>query len=136
MIKQVNIDLPAFPQGFHIITPVILAQLPAMPDKGIVHLFIQHTSAGLSINENADPSVRIDFATIFNTLVPEGNPAYTHNMEGPDDMPAHVKASLVGSSVTIPITNSRLALGTWQGVYLCEFRLYGGSRRIVATVIG
>lgn len=136
MITQVNIDLPPYPQGFHIITSIILAQLPAMPDKGILHLFIQHTSAGLCINENADPSVRIDFATIFNTLVPEGDPAYTHTMEGPDDMPAHVKASLVGSSVTIPITTGRLALGTWQGIYLCEFRRYGGSRRLVATVMG
>ena len=106
-----------------------------MPEKGLLHVFIQHTSAGLSINENADPSVRVDFEQIFNRLVPENQPYYTHTYEGSDDMPSHVKSSLVGSSVSIPITDYRLNLGTWQGIYLCEFRNHGGRRKLLATLI-
>ncbi|MEM6800734.1 MAG: secondary thiamine-phosphate synthase enzyme YjbQ [Bacteroidota bacterium] len=135
MIQQFSIKLPSYKRGFHLITPQILSQIGDLPDKGLMHIFIQHTSAGLSINENADPSVRVDFEQIFNQLVPENQPDYTHTMEGSDDMPSHVKSSLVGSSVSIPITGHRLNLGTWQGVYLCEFRNYGGPRKLVATII-
>ncbi len=134
MIEQVTVQLRAYPRGFHLITNDVLQQLPSLPDAGLLHLFIQHTSAGLTINENADPSVRVDFETIFNKLVPEDDPDYTHTMEGPDDMPAHVKASLVGCSVTIPIRHGELALGTWQGLYLCEFRNHGGRRKLLATI--
>jgi secondary thiamine-phosphate synthase enzyme len=100
----------------------------------MLHLFIRHTSAGLAINENADPTVRDDFEMVFNRLAPENDPELTHTVEGPDDMPAHIKSVLTGSSVTIPITNGRLNLGTWQGIYLCEFRNHGGRRKLVATV--
>jgi len=102
---------------------------------GILHVFIKHTSAGLTINENADPSVRVDYENIFNDLVKENLPYLTHTMEGPDDMPAHIKASLVGSSVSIPFKNGELDLGTWQGIYLCEFRNRGGARRLVASIV-
>jgi secondary thiamine-phosphate synthase enzyme len=119
----------------HLITSEIEKRLPPLPDVGMLHLFIKHTSAALSINENADPSVRTDLDAIFNRLVKEREPYYTHTMEGDDDMPAHAKATLCGVSVTIPITRKRLNLGTWQGVYLCEFRASGGSRRVVATVM-
>ncbi len=102
---------------------------------GILHLFIQHTSAALAINENADPSVRRDFESIFNHVVPENLPFLTHTTEGPDDMPAHIKAAMIGSSVSIPITGGKLNLGIWQGIYLCEFRNHGGSRQIVASII-
>lgn len=105
-----------------------------MPEQGMLNVFIKHTSAGLTINENADPSVRNDFETFLNDLVPENHPGYSHVFEGSDDMPAHLKSSLVGSSVTIPITKGRLNLGTWQGIYLCEFRNHGGARRLVLTV--
>ncbi|MCL4158007.1 UNVERIFIED_CONTAM: hypothetical protein GTU68_017670 [Idotea baltica] len=101
-----------------------------------MHLFIKHTSAGLTINENADPSVRVDFEQIFNRIVPENQPYYTHTIEGSDDMPAHIKASLVGNSVSIPITRGEFNLGIWQGIYLCEFRNHGGNRRLVATIYG
>ncbi len=134
MIKQYTIALPAFPRGFHLITDQIVQAIPDLPVSGLVNIFIKHTSAGLTINENADPTVRVDYETIFNKLVPENDPAYKHTIEGPDDMPAHVKSSLVGSDVTIPITNHRLNLGTWQGVYLCEFRNYGGRRNVVITI--
>lgn len=106
-----------------------------LPDDGILHLFIQHTSAALAINEAADPDVLTDFESIFNRMVPEGMAFLTHTLEGPDDMPAHVKAVLAGSSISIPIVDGRLALGTWQGIYLCEFRNRGGSRHLVASVI-
>ena len=109
---------------------------PPLPQTGLLHLFIQHTSAGLTINENADPSVRVDFEQIFNKLVPENMSFLTHTMEGPDDMPAHIKAAMVGSSVSIPISQGQLNLGTWQGIYLCEFRNHGGSRKLVATILG
>jgi secondary thiamine-phosphate synthase enzyme len=108
--------------------------LETLPNVGLLHLFIKHTSAGLTINENADPSVRVDFESVFNKMVPENEPFLTHTIEGSDDMPAHIKSTLVGSSVTIPISNGRLNLGTWQGIYLCEFRNHGGRRKLVATV--
>lgn len=111
-----------------------MSQLPPLPEKGILHLFIKHTSAGLTLNENADPSVRVDFERFLDKLIPENHPVYTHTLEGADDMPAHLKSSLVGNSVTIPITAGRVNMGTWQGVYLCEFRNYGGPRKLVATV--
>ena len=134
MIQQVNFSLPAFSRGFHLITRDVSSQLGDLPETGILNLFIKHTSAGITINENADPSVRVDFESIFNKMVPENLPFLTHTMEGPDDMPAHIKTTLVGTSVTIPISNKRLNLGTWQGIYLCEFRNYGGNRKLVATI--
>ena len=134
MVLQKEFALRSYTRGYHIITREVVQNLPDMPRTGVLHLFIKHTSAGLTINENADPSVRVDFESIFNKLVPENMPFLEHTMEGPDDMPAHIKAALVGSSVTIPITNGRLNLGTWQGIYLCEFRNHGGSRRLVATI--
>lgn len=134
MIYQKEISLPSYRRGFHLITRDILEALPELPDRGLLNVFIKHTSAGLTINENADPSVRDDMETSFNKIVPEGLPEYIHTMEGPDDMPAHVKSTLAGQSVTIPVTGGRLNLGTWQGIYLCEFRNRGGSRRIVITL--
>ena len=136
MWKQVEFDLQSRRRGFHLITGEILRNLPPLPEVGLLHLFIKHTSAGLSINENADPDVRMDMESIFNHLVKEREPYYQHTLEGNDDMPAHAKSSIIGTSVTIPITNGKLNLGTWQGIYLCEFRDYGGNRRMVATIIG
>lgn len=135
MVQQVRITLPQYKRGFHLITSEIVSQLPSLPQSGLLHLIIQHTSAGITINENADPSVRSDFNEFFNRLVPENQPWFKHDTEGPDDMPAHIKASLVGFDVTIPISNGHLNLGTWQGIYLCEFRNSGGQRRLVATII-
>ena len=109
---------------------------PPLPQTGLLNLFVQHTSCALTINENADPDVRTDLSQIMDRLVREREPYYDHTMEGPDDMPAHAKSSLFGVSLTIPITDGRLSLGTWQGIYLCEFRNYGGNRRIVATIYG
>ena len=134
MIQQHQFRLPPHPRGFHLITDLVLAELPSLPETGILHLFIQHTSAGLTINENADPTVRTDFESSFNQLVRENEPYYIHTYDGPDDMPAHIKSSLVGNSVSIPITNHRLNVGTWQGIYLCEFRNHGGARKLVATI--
>jgi len=136
MIQQIDISLPAFSRGYHLIDELVLRQLPPLPKIGIFHLFIKHTSAGLTINENADSSVRVDFESIFNKIVPENEPYLTHTLEGADDMPAHIKSTLVGASISIPITNHRLNLGTWQGIYLCEFRNYGGKRQLVATIYG
>ena len=138
MVIQKDIALPEFSRGFHLITNQITNQVPEIGEikKGMVQVFIKHTSASLSINENADPTVRLDFESHFNKMVPENAPYYRHTMEGSDDMPAHIKASLLGSSVTIPITDGALNLGTWQGVYLCEHRNRGGSRRLVVTVWG
>ena len=136
MWKQVEFDLQSRRRGFHLITGEILRNLPPLPEVGLLHLFIKHTSAGLSINENADPDVRMDMESIFNHLVKEREPYYQHTLEGNDDMPAHAKSSIIGTSVTIPITNGKLNFGTWQGIYLCEFRDYGGNRRIVATISG
>ena len=136
MINQVQFSLRSRNRGFHLITEEVLRNLPSLPKVGLLHLFIQHTSAALSINENADPEVRTDMESIFNRLVKEREPYYVHTFEGADDMPAHAKSSIIGAGLTIPITNGRLNLGTWQGIYLCEFRNYGGSRRVVATIIG
>lgn len=136
MWKQVEFDLQSRRRGFHLITGEILRNLPPLPEVELLHLFIKHTSAGLSINENADPDVRMDMESIFNHLVKEREPYYQHTLEGNDDMPAHAKSSIIGTSVTIPITNGKLNLGTWQGIYLCEFRDYGGNRRMVATISG
>jgi len=136
MVEQYSIQLTPFKRGFHLITNLVLQQVDKLPEKGIFHLFIQHTSAGLTINENADPTVRMDFESSFNHLVKENESFYKHNYEGSDDMPAHIKSSLAGSSISIPITNHQLNLGTWQGIYLCEFRNNGGGRRLVVTVWG
>ena len=135
---QRQIRLQARPRGFHIITHEIVAQMPELRELtvGLAHIFIQHTSAALTINENVEPEVRADMETHFNRQVPDGPRGYTHNYEGPDDMPAHIKASLLGSSVTVPIRDGKLALGTWQGIYLCEHRNHGGARRVVVTLQG
>ena len=133
MIKQKEFLLLHYPRGFHIITDEVIANLE-LPETGLLNLFIHHTSAGLTINENYDSTVLDDFETVFNKLVPENMPYYTHTIEGSDDMPAHIKSTLVGNSVTIPITNGKLNLGTWQGIYLCEFRNGGRRRKVVATI--
>lgn len=135
MTTQINIHLEAKRRGCHLVTREILSQLQDLPQAGLLNLFIQHTSCALSINENADPSVRVDMERIMNKMVPEGQSYYTHTLEGDDDMPAHVKSSLFGTSLSIPITNGEVNLGTWQGIYMCEFRNYGGARNIVATII-
>jgi secondary thiamine-phosphate synthase enzyme len=134
-MRQIEIVLEPKPKGFHLITREVLQKIGTLPPTGILHLFIKHTSAGLTINENADPDVLKDMDAVMNQLIPENLPFLTHTMEGPDDMPAHVKASLLGQSVSIPITNGRLNLGTWQGIYLGEFRYDGGSRRLVVTIM-
>ncbi|MBS2210836.1 secondary thiamine-phosphate synthase enzyme YjbQ [Carboxylicivirga mesophila] len=134
MIKQIKIDLEKRRRGFHLITNELIAALPELPKVGMLNVFLQHSSAGLTINENADPTVRDDFETVFNKMVPEYDADYKHVLEGEDDMPAHIKSSLVGTSLTIPITNGRLNLGIWQGIYLCEFRNNGGRRRLVLTI--
>jgi secondary thiamine-phosphate synthase enzyme len=135
MIEQFEITLPAFKRGYHLITDLIEKVLPGLPEKGLVHILLQHTSAAISLNENADPSVRYDFETFMNKLVPENDSSFTHVLEGLDDLPAHLKSSLIGASLMIPITRHQLNLGTWQGIYLCEFRNFGGRRRLVITVI-
>ena len=134
MIKQIKLTLPNYRRGFHLITSEIVDVLGQLPETGILSIFIQHTSAGLTINENADPTVRQDFESSFNYLVGENEPFYLHTYEGADDMPAHIKSTLVDSSLTIPITNYRLNLGQWQGIYLCEFRNHGGQRNLVLTI--
>lgn len=136
MIQQTEFSLRPHSRGIHLVTREILNHLPDLPKRGVLNLLIKHTSAALALNENADPDVRQDLSAIFDRLVPENAPYYLHTDEGPDDMPAHGKAVIVGASLTIPITNSRLNLGIWQGIYLCEFRNHGGSRSIVATIIG
>lgn len=136
MVQQIEITLQARKRGFHLVTDEIVRQLPALPAVGLVHLFVKHTSCGLTVNENYDPDVRSDLAAIFDRLVPERQPYYEHTLEGDDDMPAHAKSVLSGVSLTIPVTGGRLNLGTWQGIYLCEYRNHGGSRRLVATIIG
>jgi secondary thiamine-phosphate synthase enzyme len=132
---QRQVTLPAFRRGFHLITSHVLEALPEVREieVGLLHVFIQHTSASLTINENADPDVPVDMEMAFNHLAPEDLP-YVHTAEGPDDMPAHVKATLAGSSVSIPISNGRPALGTWQGIYLCEHRNRAGGRKLVLTL--
>jgi len=136
MIRQTDITLKPYSRGFHLITGEIMRQVGQLPETGMLHLFIKHTSCALCLNENADPDVRQDFETVFDRLVPDGAPYYIHTMEGDDDMAAHIKSAVVGASVSIPITGGRLNTGTWQGIYLCEFRNYGGPRKIVATVMG
>ena len=146
MIQQLEITLQPKSRGFHLVTSEIMRQLPKLPKTGIINIFCKHTSSlqakrtsssgGLSINENADPDVRVDMETIFNRLVPENRPEYEHTLEGADDMPAHAKSTLSGVSLTIPITDGRLNMGTWQGIYFCEYRNYGGARRLVVTIIG
>ena len=135
---QSEIRLPSFPRGFHLVTEKIEREMPEIGEiqAGLLHVFIKHTSASLTLNENADPTVRTDFESFFSQIAPENAPYYQHTFEGPDDMPAHLKSSLLGSSVTVPITSGRLNLGTWQGIYLCEHRDRGGSRRLVLTVFG
>jgi secondary thiamine-phosphate synthase enzyme len=135
---QKQFALKARSRGFHLVTDEVVDHLPELGtlDVGILHLFIQHTSASLSINENASPDVRGDMERHFNKIVPENAPYYKHTDEGPDDMPAHIKASLLGSAISIPIARGKLLLGTWQGIYLCEHRDHGGSRRVVATIMG
>jgi secondary thiamine-phosphate synthase enzyme len=138
MWAQREIRLPAQPRGFHLVTRDVLGAMPELAEVrvGLLHLLIRHTSASLALNENASPDVRRDFESWFNAAVPEDAPFWTHTLEGADDMPAHVKASLLGPSLTLPIAAGRLALGTWQGIYLCEHRDHGGARSLVATVWG
>jgi secondary thiamine-phosphate synthase enzyme len=137
-IFQQTLTLKPRPRGFHLVTHEVIQALPSISElkTGMCQVFIQHTSASLTINENADPTVRIDFETYFNKAVPENDPDYEHNDEGSDDMPAHLKAAMLGNSVLIPVRNGRLALGTWQGIYLCEHRNQGGSRNLVITAWG
>ena len=137
-IIQKEIIIEQKRRGFHIITDEILRQLPELKNisKGTANIFIQHTSASLTINENADPDVRLDFEKHFNKLAPENAPYYEHNSEGSDDMPAHLKSSILGSSITVPVTKGEFNLGTWQGIYLCEHRNYGGRRRLIVTISG
>lgn len=136
MIQQVEITLRPHVRGFHLVTEEIVRQLPPLPQTGLLNLFIQHTSAALSINENCDPDVRDDMEQIFNRLIRERESWYTHTLEGWDDMPAHAKSTMIGVSLSVPVTRGQLNLGIWQGIYLCEFRNHGGPRRIVATIIG
>jgi len=135
---QTTFRLPRFRRGFHLVTHLIEENAPELKniDVGLAHVFIHHSSAGLTLNENADPTVRADFESHFNKMVPENAPYYQHTYEGSDDMPAHIKASLLGSSVTIPITKGRLNLGTWQGIYLCEHRNHASGRQITVTIQG
>jgi len=135
MIQQKEITLPAFRRGFHLVTRLIEDNLPDLPEKGLLHILVKHTSAGITLNENADPTVRSDFEGFINKLIPEKDPVYVHTYEGDDDMPGHLKSSVIGAEITIPITNHRLNLGTWQEIYFCEFRDYGGRRKIVATIL-
>lgn len=136
MIKQTEFTLKPRTRGFHLISNEIISQLPQLPKNGLLNLFVKHTSCGLCINENADPDVRTDMEGIFNHIVPENQPYFCHTLEGSDDMPAHAKSVISGVNLSIPITDGRLNLGTWQGIYLCEYRSHGGPRRIVATIIG
>ena len=138
MWVQREIRLPSFGRGFHLVTDEVEEALPELSELrvGLAHVFVRHTSASLTLNENASPDVRRDFATWFDAAVPEDADYWTHTLEGSDDMPAHVKASLLGSSLTIPVSDGRLGLGTWQGIYLCEHRDAGGSRSLTATLWG
>ncbi len=135
---QSEIRLSPKPRGFHLVTREIVDQLPELRAYavGMAQVFIMHTSASLTLNENASPDVREDMEAYFNRLVPENEPCFKHTMEGPDDMPAHIKAAMLGSSLMVPITNGHFNLGTWQGIYLCEHRDYGGARRLVVTITG
>jgi len=138
MWVQKEIQLKARPRGFHLVTDEVIRGIPALSDMavGLLHVMIKHTSASLTLNENADPTVRGDFERFFNRAVPENAPYFEHTLEGSDDMPAHIKSSLLGTSVWVPVTDGRLNVGTWQGIYLCEHRNQGGSRRLVLTAQG
>lgn len=138
IFEQKELQLQPYKRGFHSITEIIVNEFPEIKkiEKGFLKVFIKHTSASLTINEDADPSVRVDFESHFNKMVPENAPYYIHTYEGSDDMPAHLKASLLGNSVEIPITNGKLNLGTWQGIYLCEHRNFGDSRKLVLSTFG
>ena len=136
MWAQQQINLPAFSRGFHIITSYVIDSVPEIKNQsiGMLHLFIKHTSASIAINEGADPDVRVDFETHFNKLVPENSPDFIHNAEGPDDMPAHIKSAILGSSLSIPITDGKINLGTWQDIYLCEHRNHASGRKLIVTI--
>lgn len=136
MITQSEFSLSPKSRGCHLITDEILQKLPPLPQVGLLHLMLKHTSCALTVNENFDPDVRHDMNMLFDRLAPDGDSAYRHTDEGDDDMPSHFKSTLSGVSLTLPITNGRLNMGTWQGIYLCEFRNFGGARKIVATIIG
>ena len=138
MWAQQQINLPAFSRGFHIITSYVIDSTPEIKNQsiGMLHLFIKHTSASIAINEGADPDVRVDFETHFNKLVPENSPDFIHNAEGPDDMPAHIKSAILGSSLSIPITDGKINLGTWQDIYLCEHRNHASGRKLIVTIEG
>ncbi|MEZ5001043.1 MAG: secondary thiamine-phosphate synthase enzyme YjbQ [Bacteroidales bacterium] len=135
MVDQVTFTLTPFKRGIHLITTLIEVQLPVLPESGLINIFLHHTSAALALNENADPTVRADFESFLDHLAPEGGHSYSHILEGSDDMPAHLKSSIMGQSLNIPVISGRMGLGTWQGIYLCEFRNRGGSRRITITVV-
>lgn len=135
MVNQVEFSLTPKNRGFHLVTNEIIKRLPDLPEYGLLNLFIKHTSAALTVNENADPDVRVDMESIFNRLVKEREPYYIHTLEGADDMPAHAKSTITGVSITIPISNYELNLGMWQGIYLCEFRNHSSGRKLVATII-
>ena len=135
MVEQIEFTLRPYPRGIHLVTGEVMRQLPPLPEKGLLNLLIKHTSAALAPNADAEPDVRHDLNMIFDRLVPENAPFYLHTDEGPDDMPSHAKSVIVGSTLTLPITGGHLNLGTWQGIYLCEFRDYGGPRRLVATIL-
>ena len=134
MIKQKEITLQPMSKGFHNIDDIVETAIEDFPETGLINIFVKHTSAALMINENADPSVRIDLDSLLEKMAPESAPFYKHTMEGPDDMPAHFKTAVFGNSISIPITNYRMNLGTWQSLFFCEFRNYGGSRKIVVTL--
>lgn len=134
MIQQIEFSLTPKRRGCHLVTREIMDKLPRLPKTGLLNIFVKHTSCALTINENADPDVRTDMDKIMDDIVKENQPWYDHTLEGADDMPAHAKSSIFGVSLTIPITDGRLNLGTWQGIYLCEFRNYGGARKLVATI--
>jgi len=134
MIKQREISLPDQGRGYHLITGYIEQELGDLPEKGLVHLLLKHTSAAITLNENADPTVRLDFESFMNRLVPEGSECFIHTLEGGDDMPAHLKSSLLGQQISIPVSSHRLNLGTWQGIYLCEFRNRPGRRRLLISI--
>ncbi len=134
MIQQKEITLPRFRRGYHLITSLIVNELSELPEQGLLHILVKHTSAGITLNENADPTVRTDFESFMNKMIPENDSVYVHTYEGSDDMPAHLKSSVIGAEVTIPITNHQLNMGIWQGIYFCEFRNFGGARKVVLTI--
>jgi len=134
MITQKEISLPPMQRGFHNIDRVITESFGQLPEKGLLNIFVKHTSAALTINENADPDVLTDLNTLLNRIAPENDPHYRHTLEGSDDMPAHFKSVVLGSSLSVPVTNGRLNLGTWQSIYFCEFRNRGGNRKLVVTL--